>query len=84
MGLGLASWIMQAHALLSIPGFFIARSELKDMEAGLKATDHRSLTRAAYWINLINILLTLLGLVGFLLFFFFFGGLMLFGAAAGG
>jgi hypothetical protein len=54
--LAIAGWLA-CGCLTSIPAIFVARAELKAIDAGLSPAAGRSLAQVAFWLGLVNMIL---------------------------
>jgi hypothetical protein len=66
--LAIMSWVATG-CLTSIPGFFLARSELSNIESGTSSPAGKGMAQAAYWISLVNLILTVLVVMLFVVLF---------------
>lgn len=68
--MAILSWF-SCGCLLSIPAFFMARSELQSIDRGEVGANNRGNAQAAYWLAAINAGICLLG-IGIYVFFILF------------
>lgn len=59
--------------VMAIPGFFMARDEVRSIESGNRNPSKLSTAKAAYWLALIQLILFGIGLVGVGVFVLFAG-----------
>lgn len=61
--LAILSWV-GGGCLCSLPGFFLARSELANIQQGVAPLAGKGLAQAAYWVSFVNLVLYALLVVG--------------------
>lgn len=73
IGLAIASWVA-CGCLASVPAIFMARTELAAIERNEAPQAGKGLAQAAFWIALVNVVVTLLVLVAVAVPFLFLTG----------
>lgn len=61
--LAILSWVV-GGCLLSLPAFFIARSERASIMQGTAPVAGKGMVDAAYWVSLVNLILYLVVFIG--------------------
>ena len=72
--LAILSWFT-CYAVMSVPAFFMARSELQSIDRGEIGVNNRGNAQAAYWIAAINMGVSGLIIGGYVIFFLFIVGM---------
>ena len=70
--LSILSWFV--CFICGIVAFFLAKSDLREMKAGLMDRSGEGMTQAAYWLSLVHMILVGAAFVFYLVFFFIMVG----------
>ncbi len=62
--MAIVSWVFCGF-IASIPAVFIAKSELGAIERGESSPAGKGMAQAAFWIALVNVVCTCLGVIGY-------------------
>jgi hypothetical protein len=65
--LGIAAWVLGCSILTGIPAWILGKKEINDIEAGLAPPTGKTMAQIGMWLGIINVVLSVLVLIGFLI-----------------